>query len=138
MRQWPKRRWLVSVVVAGVAAVVMGVPTGIVRTDFYHRMTPVLWWNYPVWAVSAALIGLMAATFVGRGLSSSTPVAGGLLSTLAVGCPICNKVVVAAVGISGALNIWAPIQPWLGVASIALLGYALRRRLTGERACPVR
>ena len=129
---------MVSVVVAGVAAVVMGVPTGIVRTDFYHRLTPVLWWNYPEWALSAALIGLMAATFVGGGVSSSTPVTGGFLSTLAVGCPICNKAVVAAVGVSGALNIWAPIQPWLGVGSIALLGYALRQRLYGKSACPVR
>lgn len=50
---------------------------------------------------------------------------------------MCNKAVVALLGVSGALTIWAPIQPLLGVASLALLGYALRRRLTAERACSI-
>ena len=60
---------------------------------------------------------------------------GGLLSLFAVGCPVCNKVVVAVLGVSGAMSVWAPIQPLLGVASLVLLGYALRRRLVLERAC---
>ena len=137
MRDWPARRWAVSALIAGAVGLAMGIPTGMIQTNFYHRMTPVRWWNYPVWATSALLIGLIAATYVARpGHQPSVPLAGGLLSTLAVGCPICNKVVVAALGVSGALNIWAPIQPWLGVASIALLGYALHRRLGAERACP--
>ena len=138
MRDWGGRRWLVAASVAVIAAVLMGVPTGIIQTSLYHRMTPVLWWNYPVWAASAILIGLLAATYVARRTRQpAAPLAGGILSTLAVGCPICNKIAVAALGVSGALNIWAPIQPWLGVSSLALLGYALRRRVAGERACPV-
>lgn len=136
-RGWPTRRWLATAVVAGLAALAMGVPTGIIHTNLYRRMTPVLWWNYPVWAVSALLIGMLAATYIARDIQASAPLTGGILSTLAVGCPICNKLVVATLGISGALNVWAPIQPWLGVGSVLLLAYALRRRLNGERACPV-
>jgi hypothetical protein len=135
--QWPVRRWGLAVVATLLAGAVMGVPTGIITTSYYHRMTPVLWWNYPVWAASAVLIGLTAATYVLRS-AGSAPVAGGLFTTFAIGCPICNKLVVSAVGVSGALRVWAPIQPWLGVASLLLLAYALRRRLNSEDACPIR
>ena len=137
---WPPRRWLAAVAGAVLSALLIGVPTGIVRTPIYTRMTPVLWWNYPVWAVTAALGGLILATYV-RTPESRQPMTGasgggGLLSVLAVGCPVCNKLVVALIGVSGAMTIWAPIQPLLGAASIALLGYALHRRLSAERACP--
>lgn len=138
--QWPVRRWLVAVAVGVVAAVVVGVPTGVVSTPFYTRMTPVLWWNYPVWLATAVLSGLVVATYVRSAVPSSARSAGvwaTLGSAFAVGCPVCNKLVVALLGVSGALNVWAPLQPILAVASLALLGWALWRRLSGERACPV-
>ncbi len=62
---------------------------------------------------------------------------GGLLSFFAVGCPICNKVVVIALGTTGALTWFAPVQPYLGVVGLVLLAGALRVRLRGEVACPV-
>jgi len=131
------------VIVVGLAALAMGVPTGIVRTSFYTRMTPVTWWDYPVWAVSAVLVGLTAATYVRvRGAApagvdrSRRTIGATLLSTFAVGCPICNKLVVALIGVSGALSYWAPLQPVLGVLSIALLLTGLVVRLRGQVACP--
>lgn len=143
MASWPARRWFVAVLTGGVAALVMGVPTGVVETGFYTRMTPVTWWNYPVWAVSAVLVGLMAATYVrAGGISTAGPdrsrrtVAATLLSTFAIGCPICNKLVVALIGVSGALSYWAPLQPILGVMSIAVLAAGLAVRLRGVVACP--
>jgi hypothetical protein len=140
--RWPARRWIAAVLGAAAVAVLVGVPTGVVPTPFYTRMTPVLWWNYPVWAVTALLGGLLVATFVRPPQVGAAPTTsltgGGLLSAFAVGCPVCNKLVVALVGFSGALNLWAPIQPVLGVASVALLGWALWRRLATEAACPVR
>jgi hypothetical protein len=62
---------------------------------------------------------------------------GGLLSALAIGCPVCNKLVVMLLGVSGALTVWAPLQPVLGVVSVALLGWALRTRPVTEPACRV-
>ena len=58
-----------------------------------------------------------------------------MLSTFAIGCPICNKLVVALVGASGALNYWAPLQPLLGLASVAFLPATLAVRLRGDRSC---
>ncbi|MEU1273209.1 hypothetical protein [Streptomyces sp. NPDC005799] len=172
MRTWPLRRWLVAAAVTVLAALVIGVPTGVVSTPFYTRMTPVLWWNYPVWAFSSVLEGLVVATYV-RPRAAALPaqvgssliplgeaawnpasgevrsreeraaerpltaraLLGGIGSTLAVGCPICNKLVVLAIGVSGALSYWAPVQPVLALASVALLGYALVRRLRSAEVC---
>jgi hypothetical protein len=62
---------------------------------------------------------------------------GGVLAYLAVGCPTCNKLALLALGSSGAVSWFAPLQPWLAAAGIAVLGYALRRRLAGAVACPL-
>ena len=124
-------------------ALAVGVPTGVVPTPLYTRMTPVLWWNYGVWAATAVLGGLVVATYIRRPgdrtpRNGVTPASGGgLLAAFAVGCPICNKLVVAVLGVSGALTIWAPLQPVIAIASIAALGWALRSRLRSEYACPI-
>lgn len=140
---WPARRWLVAILAGTLAALVMGIPTGIVPTSFYTRMTPVTWWDYPVWAISAILVGLIAATYVRAGEPRAAAPNQGrrtlgatLLSTFAVGCPICNKLIVAVIGVSGALTYWAPLQPVLGVLSLILLTTALAMRLRGAAACP--
>ncbi|MEU3602366.1 hypothetical protein ABZ714_27150 [Streptomyces sp. NPDC006798] len=145
LRSWSPRQWLVAAGAAVLAAVLIGVPTGVVPSAFYSRMTPVLWWNYPVWAVSSVLMGLLAGTYAG-GAGPATgrdrprgarALAAGVLSVLAVGCPVCNKLVVLALGMSGAMSYWAPAQPLLAVASVALLAHALVKRLRTASACPV-
>lgn len=140
MRSWTRGPWLGAVIGAVVTALVIGVPTGVVETPFYTRMTPVLWWNYPVWLVTSVLSGLIIATYVTprrpAGAQQKKAVAGGLLSVFAVGCPVCNKLVVFALGVSGALTYFAPLQPVLAVGSVVLLGEALRRRLRAGRVCP--
>lgn len=134
------RRVTVAGTAAVVTALVIGIPTGIIETSWYRRMTPVLWWNYPVWVLSALLTGLLVATYV-RDPALSVPESqggktflGSMLSLFAVGCPICNKVVVMAIGVTGALNWFAPIQPVLALGSLGLLAYALwaRRRAAVE------
>ncbi|WP_185981897.1 hypothetical protein [Skermania sp. ID1734] len=137
---WPRLRWMAAAAAAVLSGVVLAVPTGIVPTPFYTRMTPVLWWNYPVWLATAVVSGLLAATYVRTSSDGRSPAKLGLWanmgSLLAVGCPVCNKLVVAAIGVSGALHVWAPLQPVAAAASLAVLGWALRRRLSVERSCP--
>jgi hypothetical protein len=55
--------------------------------------------------------------------------AGGGLAYLAVGCPLCNKAVVLALGSSGALSYFAPAQPWLGVVALLSILPVLGRLL---------
>jgi hypothetical protein len=135
-------RALVGLAATVLVALAIGVPTGIVETPWYTRMTPVLWWNYPVWLISSLLAGALVATYV-RSATEVPSTQGGktigasLLSAFAVGCPICNKLVVLALGANGALTWFAPAQPLLAVASLALLVYALRARLRTLRECAV-
>lgn len=143
MRRWPPRRWAVAAAAAILAGIAIGVPTALVRTGLFSRMTPATWWDYPVWALAALLAGLTAAAYV-RAPQAAAPQADGgrrtlgatILAGLAVGCPICNKLVVMLLGVSGALSYWAPLQPALGIASVLLLLVGLGIRLRGAVACP--
>lgn len=139
---WSPSRWLTALAVTLLAAIAMGVPTGVLETSLYTRMTPVTWWNYPIWAVSAMLVGLTAATYIRGGGGSSAArdrsqrtLGAALISTFAIGCPICNKLVVTAIGVSGALSYWAPLQPLLGLLSVAALAAGLVVRLRGMTVC---
>jgi hypothetical protein len=138
---WPSRRWAAAGVAAVSTVLVVGVPTVLVPNPVFGRTVPVTWWAWPALVVTAALSGLLLATYVRRpdepvGSHARTGLLGGLLTYLAVGCPVCNKVALLALGYTGALRWFAPVQPLLAVAGVAVLGYALHRRLQGEIACP--
>lgn len=63
--------------------------------------------------------------------------AGTIVSFFAVGCPVCNKLVLLALGSSGAVQYFEPLQPLLAIASIGLLLWAFLKRATSEDRCPV-
>jgi hypothetical protein len=144
IRGWRARRYLAAVA-AGVGWLVLsGVPTDLIETPLFVRMTPPEWWNYPAWAAGAVVVGLLAATYVADpdrnqpdASHGGKVLGGGLLSVFAVGCPVCNKLVVLALGAGGALSYFAPVQPVLALLTLGLLLYALRARLAGESSCPV-
>jgi len=122
------------VAAAAVTAAFTGIPTDLIPNDWFTRMTPVQGYAYPVWVSVALLSGLLAALYWGVAASCTTTRsgalggAGALGSWLAVGCPVCNKVVVLALGASGAMTYFAPVQPWLGAASLAALVAAIAWR----------
>ncbi len=64
--------------------------------------------------------------------------AGGMLAWFAVGCPVCNKLALLALGYSGAITWFAPVQPFLALGALVLTSVALVWRLRGQVACPVR
>ena len=148
LRMWPARRWLIAAVAAAATAVAVGIPTAVIPTPLFSRAVPTQWWNHPTLVLTSVLAGLLIASYTSgrpRPLAESQqssdgrrlgPV-GGLLAFLAVGCPVCNKLVLLLVGTSGALSLWAPLQPAIAVASVALLAVATVRRLATEAACPV-
>jgi hypothetical protein len=143
IRGWGARRYLAALAAGAGWLVLTGVPTDLVDTPLFVRMTPAVWWNYALWVAGAILVGLLAATYAAGpdrevvGASHGTVFGGGLLSVFAVGCPVCNKLVVLALGAGGSLTYFGPVQPVLGLLSVGLLLYALRARLAGERSCTV-
>ena len=108
----------------------VGIVTAVIPTPLFVRMTPVTLSNLVFWIAPGVLVGPLVASSVVP-IAASTcdvanrTVAGSMVSFLAVGCPVCNKVVVLALGASGALTYFEPIQPVLGLVSVGLLGYAL-------------
>lgn len=131
-------------VLAGLAAALLtvpaiGVPTAVIPNALFARMTPTRPQDYLFLTLTALLVGLIAATYAapGAGVSAGGEgrvTGGGLLSFLAIGCPVCNKLVVLALGVGGAYRWFAPTQPFLGVASLALLGATAWMRLRALRA----
>jgi hypothetical protein len=150
---------------AVVGLVAFGLVSAIIPNPVFGRQIPPESFAIAVWLVSGVLMGLLAGTYlatvpatlvalpatgsaVAPDADSDTTTrrtttlgyAGGLAAFLAIGCPVCNKVALVLLGASGALSIWAPLQPLIGVASVVLLGVAaawrLRMRARGN-ACPV-
>lgn len=60
---------------------------------------------------------------------------GAALAYFAVGCPVCNKLVLLALGWNGAITWFEPFQPVLQVAAVLLLAWALERRLKNLYSC---
>jgi hypothetical protein len=144
VRLWTPRQWATAVVATVVVALAIGLPTDVIPNPVFGRPVDITWWSYPTLVVTSILGGLLAATYVRSG---PAPVdidrpgrlgsIGGLLGFFAVGCPVCNKLVVIALGTTGALEWFAPAQPILAIASIVLLAWALRVRLRTATSCPV-
>lgn len=119
-------------------AVLIGVPTDVLPNPWFTRMTPVPGSAYVFWIASSALTGAVLATssissWFGSTRTRSAGATGGVLAWLAIGCPICNKLVVGLLGISGALTYFGPLQPLIGVFSIALGAGALLLRFRALR-----
>ena len=129
------RHFVAKVAVASaVVALAIGIPTVLVPNAWFTRMTPTRWWDFVYLGISAPLAGLTFTLASTRACKLGTgTVTGGFATYLAVGCPVCNKLVVAAVGVSGALTYFAPLQPILGATGVLLLILALRRQIQTER-----
>jgi hypothetical protein len=151
--RWPRRRWAIAVVGGVVTGLIVALPTAVIPTPVFGREIGVTWWSYPVVLATAVLGGLLIATYVRPGRiddgaadvpepeeldrASKLGLAGATVSFFAVGCPVCNKLVLLALGASGAVTWFAPIQPYLALVSVVLMVVALRVRLRGEVACAV-
>ncbi|MGC2977314.1 hypothetical protein ACPUD8_16560 [Brevibacterium sp. FAM 25378] len=162
---WDRRRIGAASAAAAGSAVVIGLATVLIPNSLFARDVPPVWWDYPVWILTAVLLGVLIASYVrspgsasevGAGgqdsasqeRSSSPDVAserrsgvlggvGGVLGWFAVGCPVCNKIALLALGYTGALTYFAPLQPILAAASVALLLAAVIIRLKGQYSCPI-
>ena len=140
---WSKKRWLVASATAVATGLFISLPTAILKTPIFGREIPVTSWSIPVVIATSVLSGMLFATYVNNDSSLKEERsfkiggAGAFFSFLAVGCPVCNKLVLVALGYSGAIQYFAPVQPYLAGAGILLLAYALQRRLTGEALCQV-
>lgn len=147
------------------SALAYGLVAAIIPNPVFGRSVPPTDASIAIWLLSAPLMGIIGATYsspwapatspiillsddgsvVSRGSSVRVPAdderatwLGGVASFgafLAIGCPVCNKLALLLLGTSGALSVWAPIQPVLGAISLGLLVatvvWRLRLRASG-------
>jgi hypothetical protein len=125
-----------------IVALLLGIPTAVIPNSIFHRVIAADPANYFFWISTSTVTGALLATYmlprVARDRAAEAGLGGGLLAYLAIGCPLCNKAVVALLGASGAVTIFQPIQPVLGALGLILASAALAIRLRGiRRACRV-
>ena len=138
---WPARRWAVAAAATLAFVLLVAVPTDLIDTPVFGREIPPTWWSWPSLLVSSVLGGLLTATYVrapaqpDRDATRRGGWIGAALTYFAVGCPVCNKLVLVALGSAGAIRWFEPVQPVLQVLAVALLTWALISRLRGETTC---
>ena len=143
LRNWSLRRWLIAVGTSFLTALVISLPTAVIENPIFGRDIEVTAWSVPVIVITSILSGLLFATYIknqsGNAEDDSLKIGGtgAFFSLLAVGCPVCNKVALLALGYSGAIKYFAPVQPFLALAGVLILIYALHKRLTGEIKCQI-
>lgn len=140
-----RRFWIVATLGAAVSLVLLGLVSAIIPNPVFARTIPPDGPAIAVWVASAPLMGLLLATSLspprsasvvpGRDYTGSGLTLGSLATFFAIGCPVCNKIVLLALGTIGALTVFAPIQPLIGIGSLVLLAatvrWSLRRRASG-------
>ena len=153
LRMWSARRWRVAVLGGIATAILVALPTAVIPNPVFGRAIEVTWWSYPIVVLTGILGGLLLATYVKEpgqpdppsqrekpaeeAKASKLGIAGAFIAFFAVGCPVCNKLVLLALGASGAMTWFAPVQPFLAVASVVLMAVALRIRLKTQVSCSV-
>ena len=145
------RFWSIAALYAAGSALLLGIPTKLIPTPLFSRVVPTSPQDYAIWIVSALLLGPLLSLMTlypmpspkatpGKGSLAGTGRAFGgvLLSFFSVGCPVCNKVVVLLLGLGGAMTVFNPLRPYLGLASIVLLSVTLFLRVRVVRhGCPL-
>ena len=144
-----------------VSLVAFGLIAAIIPNPVFGRQIPPEPFAIAVWLVSAPLMGILGATYTTRAVPARATMGAVVLvpagdlserqgttigtvaslgAFLAIGCPVCNKIALVLLGTSGAVTLFAPIQPIIGAASLMLLAGTLawrfRLRARGG-ACPI-
>lgn len=125
-------------------ALLIGLSTDVIPNGFFSRRIPVRASDVIVLVALSLITGALAATYglatPNGAANQGAGVGAGFLGWFAVSCPVCNKIVIALVGVSGATSVVEPLQPALGALAVALAAAALVTRVRAIRrgACEVR
>lgn len=140
LRTWTTTQWIIAGLGGLTTFLAIGLPTDVIDNPVFGRAIDETPWAMPVLIITSVLAALLVGTYVNaqpfdRAAKSGT--VGGMLAFFAVGCPVCNKLVLIALGTTGAVNYFEPVQPYLGAIGIIALAYALHQRLNNLKLCTI-
>jgi len=137
------RRIGVATLAGLVTFLLLGLTTALIENPVFGRPIDAPAWGFAALTLTSVLSGIILATYVATPLPADTDTAtrrftvAGVLTFFAIGCPTCNKLVLIALGSSGAITWFAPIQPYLATAGIVLLIWVAITRLANDTSCRV-
>jgi len=138
----PRRIAVASLAAIGVF-LLLGLTTALIPNPVFGRPIEAPVWGVTALTITAVLSGITLATHVATPLPADQDTGtkhftlGGVLAFFAIGCPTCNKLVLIALGSSGAITWFTPIQPFLAVAGLGLLIWVAVKRLANDTSCRV-
>lgn len=129
------REALRTVAITAATFLVLGTVSALWANPLFMRMTPTTGFEIALLVAQSVLAGLYLGVS-GPACAAKAAGAGGVLGFLGVACPVCNKLLVLAFGPTLLLEYFEPIRLYVGVAGVALLGYALWRKFSGHACAP--
>lgn len=110
----------------------LGIPTALLPNPIipYIRMTPATPLDYLFLLTTSLLAGAYLVLPAKTSCPNKTALGGGALGFLAFSCPICNHILVLALGMSLMSAVVDPLRPLLWLLSIAILSYAIEKKVT--------
>ncbi len=140
-RWWSVGQWRLSAAVFVIAFLLIGEIGQTLPPESAGRMYPIEWWNWVTLLTSAALIGLIAATFAvpggRRGLAGAGSGSAGTVAAVVMACPVCSPLAIPLLGTGGFLAFLVPDRGWVALASVVLLALTLLLRLRAATTCAV-
>lgn len=128
-----QKYWLLGISSAIGFALLLGIPTALIKTPFFTRMIPSTLLDYVFFILSSLLLGAYVGVHFYKKNTTTKCTAltttGGVGSFLAFACPICNKLLVLLFGTTILMTYLEPYRPLIGVVSTGLLGAALYWRI---------
>jgi len=129
---------VIGLMISIVFFLIMGTPTALISTPLikYSRMIPATFLDYFFLITTSVLLGTLISLklyFNSKEKSEYKAAAGGIAGFIAFSCPICNVLLVSALGSATIMTFIEPLRPVLGIASIIILIYLIYRELTCKK-----
>lgn len=120
------KRPLMGTAVAAASFLALGTVTALWENPFFLRMTPASSLEISLLAALSLIVGVYVAIRRPH-CSVKTISVGGVAGFLGIACPVCNKILLFALGADLLLTYFEPVRIYVAAAGVAIAGLALIR-----------
>ncbi len=128
----PLRQYAVAVGFGAGTFVLLGTVAALWKNPLFIRMMPPTGFEIALLLAQSVLVGAYMAA-PAAACSTRTASIGNVLSFLGIACPICNKLLVLALGPALLMQYFEPIRLYVGIIGVGLVAFALWRKTSSLR-----